>query len=401
MNPWMSTLAMFSVVSLLMASSAAVRAEPLAHPGPTVQQARATVERSLPFIEKIGSEWMHAHDCNSCHVVTFQVWSHAAAAERGFAVDGKKLAEWTQWALADAHSDRYWFKLRPQAMEALNADGVNAEVLAKLQPLVGKTHTSEKLFLEAVETALGKDEFALHKEQLIKRATLPNNGGGPDTLVQLLLGRKSGNDEKGTADSYEAVRALLLQWQNPNGSWNADGQLPALRWDGEKEMNDATTMWSLLALGAGSDAALVRSREHALAYLQTAVQGKTVQTLALRLIVAHEFGNSNQVETLRSELVDRQNADGGWSWWKDEASNAFATGQALYALGRIGRDEGDPAVARAWQFLIESQAQDGSWEVPQAAINTRPRKLNVYTFWGAAWATIGMLQTLPAVSGGQ
>ena len=103
-----------------------------------------------------------------------------------------------------------------------------------------------------MEKALGKEDFERHKEQLIKRATLPNNGGGPDTLAQLLLGRKSAGEDKVTADSYEAVRALLLQWQNPNGSWNADGQLPALRWDGEKEMNDATTMWSLLAVGTGS-----------------------------------------------------------------------------------------------------------------------------------------------------
>ena len=45
-----------------------------------VEQARAAIERSLPFIEKVGSEWIKNHDCNSCHVVAFQVWSHSAAA---------------------------------------------------------------------------------------------------------------------------------------------------------------------------------------------------------------------------------------------------------------------------------------------------------------------------------
>jgi hypothetical protein len=394
--PSKSALVLFCLIGLRLATGIAVPPEPVTPPAPTVEQVRATIERSLPLIEKIGSDWMDNRNCNSCHVVAFQVWSHNSAAVRGFDVDRNKLTEWTQWALADAHSDRYWFKLRPHAIEALNADGVDEGILAKLKPLVGTSHTTEDLFLEAMEKALGKEDFERHKAQLIKRATLPNNGGGPDTLAQLLLGRKSTGEDKVTADSYEAVRALLLQWQNPNGSWNADGQLPALRWDGEKEMNDATTMWSLLAVGTGSSEALARSRERALAYLRTAGPGKTVQTLALRLIVAHDFGKPEQAETLRRELFDRQNADGGWSWWKDsKASDAFATGQALYALGRVGCDGSNPAVMKAWQFLIQTQSADGSWNVPQEAINTRGRKLNVYTYWGAAWATIGMLETLP------
>ena len=88
--------------------------------------------------------------------------------------------------------------------------------------------------------------------------------------------------------------------------------------------------------------------------------------------------------------------DGGWGWTTDKkTSEAFSTGQALYALGRIGRDGADPAVERAWKFLLATQSPDGSWPVPQDAINTRPRKLNVYPYWGTAWSAIGVLQTMP------
>src|SRR5207248_2530039 len=151
-------------------------------------------------------------------------------------------------------------------------------------------------------------------------------------------------------------------------------QLPALRWDGEKEANDATTMWSLLAVSAGNptEEPLVRSRQRAREYLQTAAPGKTVQTLALRLMVAQQFGEPARAEALRAELLGRQNTDGGWSWWKDnKTSDVFATGQALYALGCAGRDGSDPTVNKAWQFLIKSQGKDGGWEVPQEPITTR------------------------------
>jgi hypothetical protein len=123
----------------------------------------------------------------------------------------------------------------------------------------------------------------------------------------------------------------------------------------------------------------------------------TLQTLALHMVIAHKFGEPARGEALLKELVGRQNADGGWGWVKEnKGSDAFATGQALYALGLLGRDGKDPVVSRAWEFLLRTQEKDGSWQVPQEAINTRRRGLNVYPFWGTAWATIGMLQTLPA-----
>jgi len=63
-----------------------------------VPQVRHAVERSLPWIEKRGTEWIQEKKCASCHEVTFMLWSHREALERGLAVDSKKLDEWTRWA---------------------------------------------------------------------------------------------------------------------------------------------------------------------------------------------------------------------------------------------------------------------------------------------------------------
>jgi hypothetical protein len=370
-----------------------------APPGPTSQSVRGAVERSLPYVERVGTAWMQEKKCNSCHNVTFLVWTHDEAAARGFDIDRTKLTQWTKWSLADSLSDRFWFKLRPRAMASLKADGFPQALLAKLKPLEGKTYLTQQEYLDALEAAVGGENLTANKERLLKEATLPNNGGGPDTLSQLLLGQATSRQDESVKESYGAIRSLLLQWQEPDGSWEAQGQLPGLKWAGATEMHEATTMWSLLAISAGNskNKAIVRSRERALESLKKVTPESTLQTLALHLVIAHQFGEPARTNALLKELVGRQNADGGWGWIKQgKGSDAFATGQALYALGLLDHDGKDPAVSRAWEFLLRTQEQDGSWQVPQEAINTRRRGLNVYPFWGTAWATIGMLQTLPA-----
>ncbi len=365
---------------------------------PTAMNVRAAVQRSLPYIEEVATTWMRERKCNTCHVVTFLLWSHNRAAASGLVVDRKKLAEWTKWSLDDSLAVRQWYGIRLRTLEGLKADGLPAEQLAKLKPS-GKNYTTDKDFLAALEKILGRAEVERHQESLLRRGALPNNGGGPDTLAQLLLGQPAAGTDHEAKESYAAVRSLLLEHQEPDGSWHAQGQLPGLKWAGEPEMHEATTMWSLLAISqeSSADPGLVRSRQLAVESLKKAAPRATLQTLALRVIVAAKFGAPTEKEALLKELLGRQKADGGWSWMKDSSgSDAFATGQALYALGFVGQNGQETAVRRAWEFLLQSQEKDGRWEVPQEAINRGPRKLNVYTYWGTAWAVIGMLQSLPA-----
>ncbi len=363
----------------------------------TSDEVRAAVQRSLPYIEKIGVEWINSRKCNSCHTVTFLVWSHNAAAAHGLDVDRKKLAEWTRWSLDDSLADNYWFKIRPRAVEGLKSAGLPDTVLAKLKPLVNKTHTTKDNYVEALKKALGDDDWTRYEKELIQHAAQPNNGGGPDTLYQHLLARTAAKPEPSTAESYDAVRALLLEWQEPGGGWETQGQLPELKWRDANEMNDATTLWCMLALATDADSQITREPiERALASIRSSTPGKTVQSLLLHLLVAHRFGEPQRAAALREKLFAAQKADGGWSWVpENEMSDAFATGQVLYALGSLGLDGRDKVVGRAWQYLLNTQSADGGWQVPQEAINKRPRKLNVYPFWGTAWAAIGLLETLP------
>lgn len=363
-------------------------------------QARAAVQRSLPYLEKISTAWMREKKCNSCHTVTFLLWTYNEAAAHGLQVDRQKLEDWTNWSLADALGDHYWFRLRPRAMEALKAGGIPDSLLAKLKPVAAKTYTKESDYVGALEKALGAEDLERHREILMRVATLPNNGGGPDTLAQLMLGRAAKTEDAATTKSYKAIGSLLLEWQEPDGSWMTQGQLPEIKW-GEKEMNEATTLWGILATSSvnSPDEKLTQCRQRALESLRNASPGGSVQSLALHALVAHLLGDQAKADALLKKLVGRQNADGGWGWLEDnKTSEAFSTGQVLYALGRLGHTMTDPVVMRAWEFLLRTQGADGGWDVPQQAVNRRPRKLNVYPYWGSAWAAIGLLQTLPDVA---
>src|SRR5438552_14417535 len=66
-------------------------------------------------------------------------------------------------------------------------------------------------------------------------------------------------------------------------------------------------------------------------------------------------------QPLVQRIKERQNSDGGWSQTKEMASDAWATGQALYTLAHAGIKPDEPVIARTHAFLIKTQRDDGSW----------------------------------------
>jgi squalene cyclase len=86
----------FFLTAIMLASAGLVPAQDDAT---RFTQARKAVERSLPFLEAKGVAWMSDRGCVTCHQTTFLIWTHTEAKRRGFAVDDRKLTEWTNWAL--------------------------------------------------------------------------------------------------------------------------------------------------------------------------------------------------------------------------------------------------------------------------------------------------------------
>src|SRR6185503_16806067 len=105
---------------------------------PDVDHARAAVERSLPFLEREGLAWMEKRGCNSCHVVTFMLWSHEEARAKGIPVDLKKFAGWRDWSVNDTTAARSLRWLTAPMLETLKREGVPEDVATKLAPFTTK-----------------------------------------------------------------------------------------------------------------------------------------------------------------------------------------------------------------------------------------------------------------------
>jgi hypothetical protein len=232
-------------------------------------------------------------------------------------------------------------------------------------------------------------------------------GGGLDTMSQMILARDPAAPwpdkpvaKREGADHFQTLWENIAERQKEDGSWPPEGQLTS--------PPEITTGWAILALAARdrSGAVSEKSRERALAFLKKTEPDDSTEALLLRFLVERRFGKPERAAELRKELLGRQQLDGGWAYQKGgKESDAFATGQTLYALSEGGLDGCDPAVRRAWRFLLSTQNKDGYWLVPTSAIHVGKgqkttedwiRKTDeIYTYWGSGWATIGLLCTLP------
>lgn len=213
------------------------------------------------------------------------------------------------------------------------------------------------------------------------------SAGNIDTMVFLLLGLDSHSEPSPawTAD----FRAQILKNQQPDGSWKAGGQLP-LGKRPAREIHEVTTMWTLLALKfyAGEEMP-AEMQQRADDFLAKAQAGHSTEWHAARLV-------TKPADTAwRDALLKLQHDDGGWGWLTKEPSDAFGTGMALYALAKSGLPTEHEARQRAVAFLKTTQTADGSWPVPSTRARDKNKVNKTATYWGTAWAVIGLLE--PAV----
>ena len=80
----------------------------------------------------------------------------------------------------------------------------------------------------------------------------------------------------------------------------------------------------------------------------------------------------SEIAVQREALVALQREDGGWGQWPSMASDAYATGQALFALHAAGTAVDAPVYRKGVSYLLATQLEDGTWFVRTRAFGFQP-----------------------------
>lgn len=94
----------------------------------------------------------------------------------------------------------------------------------------------------------------------------------------------------------------------------------------------------------------------------------------------------DRLQSLGRALFARQRSDGGWSQNPNLASDAFATGESLWAIKEAGiLNTTDRVYQRGVKYLLSTQNEDGSWYVRSRAPKFQPYFQSGFPFEHDQW----------------
>lgn len=104
-----------------------------------------------------------------------------------------------------------------------------------------------------------------------------------------------------------------------------------------------------------------------------------------------------------SRLLLQQAPDGSWAQRPGFVGDAYATGQAIYALRQAGFPAGHDAIRKGVTYLLRTQYPDGSWYVASRSLKFQPYFDSGFPFehdqWisadATAWAALALLEAMP------
>jgi hypothetical protein len=233
---------------------------------------------------------------------------------------------------------------------------------------------------------------------------MPRPGSAPKAAspkaIYFALALALGGEPSPDAVSQKGLQLLLktvMAEQTENGSWSAwPGTRPPIFGTSDESLTALATLALLPTAESGGEAAKA-ARDKAVKWLAETKSDDDPQSIALRLVLWKKLArNAKEWEPLVKRIKDRQNLDGGWSQTKEMASDAWATGQALYALAHAGTKPQEAAIARGQAFLIQTQGKDGSWSMisrPTEPGGKGSTSLIPITGAGSAWAVLGLVRS--------
>ena len=209
--------------------------------------------------------------------------------------------------------------------------------------------------------------WASFEQPLLQRMDPP---GGPDMTAYSLIGM--GAEQEPPESVTDAMVFNLVAEQLANGSWHIGGIARPPMEDGDITRT-AIAIRSLRLYGMPGrkrefDERLALAKTWLAAAKPRTTEDRNMQILGLQW----SGGDSSAIRQMTTELVALQRPDGGWAQTRDLASDAYATGQTLYALNAAGMPATDAAYRRGVAYLLKTQLPDGSWRVASRAPKFQP-----------------------------
>jgi ankyrin repeat protein len=331
-----------STLELLVRAGARTVAEEWPKPSGGAQTARAAVKKVLPLIETSGEPVFRSRGCVSCHNNSLPAMTVALARRKGFVINEEQVKKELGFAVA-----------------------------------------TDRPFLEPMR--LG--------------STI---GGGSDTLGYTLIGMAAaGYPADALTDSH--IHYLSI-YQFPDGAWRTTSYRPPEEYGPFTTTAVALRAIRLYAIPGRREEfedRFARARRWLLTATASSQEERSMQLNGLADAGATASERAPFVKVLKAA----QNQDGSWSQLPGIPGDAYATGEALYALHVSGTVPAkDPIYQRGVQWLLRHQLADGSWFVPTRAVPVQPHTFesgfphgwNQFVSDGASsWAAMALLFTLP------